>query len=77
MKSIDDNIKLSQSERLDILKLAKGGSWYDGWKPYCMMCSYNGRMETENYGFKCPKCKNMIGFDLKRVKESPLNMIDL
>lgn len=55
------------------LKEAKGGTWYDGWRPYCMMCNRSDRMVSEPYGFKCPQCGNMIGFNLKRLKESPLN----
>jgi tRNA(Ile2) C34 agmatinyltransferase TiaS len=67
------NESLTEQERLRILKEAKGGSWYDGWKPYCMVCNYTGRMDSRNYGFRCPKCENMIGFNLERLKESPLN----
>ena len=44
-----------------------------GWRPYCMMCNRSDRMVSEPYGFKCPQCGNMIGFNLKRLKESPLN----
>lgn len=47
--------------------------WKDGWRPYCMMCNRSDRMVSEPYGFKCPQCGNMIGFNLKRLKESPLN----
>lgn len=43
------------------------------WRPYCMMCNRSDRMVSEPYGFKCPQCGNMIGFNLKRLKESPLN----
>jgi hypothetical protein len=74
MKSIKDNEALSKEERLHQVKLAKGGSWYDGWKPYCLNCSSNSRMEETTYGFKCSSCKNIIGWDLIRLKESPLNM---
>lgn len=37
------------------------------------MCSYNGRMISTDYGFRCPSCGNMIGFNLTRLQESPLN----
>ena len=66
--------RLSSEQKLETLKLAKGGTWYDGWKPYCLMCSYGGRMDERKFGFQCPKCKNMIGWDLTRLKESPLNV---
>lgn len=42
-------------------------------RPYCMMCNRSDRMVSEPYGFRCPQCGNMIGFNLKRLKESPLN----
>lgn len=73
METVKDNINLSEEEKLRRLKEAKDGIWYDGWKPYCMMCSYNGRMDSMQYGFKCPSCGNMIGFNLTRLRESPLN----
>ncbi len=73
MKTIQDNINLTAEEKLCQLKEAKGCTWYDGWKPYCLMCNYSGRMDSREYGFQCPKCKNMVGFDLTRLKESPLN----
>lgn len=71
--TITNHTALSDSERLEMLKKAKGGTWYDGWHPYCGMCSYNGRMIGRDYGFQCPKCGNMIGWNLMRLKESPLN----
>ena len=73
MESVQENINLSDEEKLKRLKEANGGTWYDGWKPYCCTCSYNGRMISTDYGFKCPSCGNMIGFNLTRLKESPLN----
>lgn len=73
METIQENIKLSQEEKLRRLKEAKDGTWYDGWKPFCMMCSYNDRMISTDYGFRCPSCGNMIGFNLTRLQESPLN----
>lgn len=73
METVQDNISLSEEEKLERLKTAKGGNWYEGWKPYCMMCSYNGRMNEQPYGFRCPNCGNMIGFNLTRLQESPLN----
>lgn len=73
METIQDNVTLSEEEKLRRVKEAKGETWYEDWKPYCMMCSYNGRMEKQNYGFRCPSCGNMIGFNLTRLQESPLN----
>ena len=78
MKTIQDNIKLSQEERLKLLKDAKGSPWYDGWKPYCCVPNCTSRLnrmvETE-YGFRCSYCGNMIGWDLGRLQESPLNKL--
>ncbi len=59
--------------KLEILKEAKMGSWYDDWKPYCGTCSTMSRMIQHNYGFKCSCCGNMIGWDLNRLHDSPLN----
>jgi len=73
VETVQDNIALSSEEKLLRLKEAKGGTWYDGWKPYCVMCSYNCRMDPMPCGFKCPSCGNMIGFNLTRLQESPLN----
>jgi hypothetical protein len=73
MKTVAQMEALSSNEKLVMLKEAKSGTWYDGWKPYCMMCSTMQRMAEKNYGFECTKCKNMIGFDLTRLAESPLN----
>ncbi len=64
---------LEESERLRLLKAAKGGTWYDGWQPYCGMCSTMQRMERKPYGFRCGSCRNMIAWDLTRLVESPLN----
>lgn len=75
METINENINLSKEEKLVRLKKAKGGTWYDDWKPYCMNCSYGGRMVQTDYGFRCPKCTNMIGWDLTRLLESPLNKL--
>lgn len=71
METLKQNIDLPEKEKLRRLKEAKGGTWYDGWRPYCMMCNRSDRMVSEPYGFKCPQCGNMIGFNLKRLKESP------
>jgi hypothetical protein len=82
MKSIADIVVLSEKEKLSQLKKAKGGTWYDGWVPYCIVmidgkytdCS-SPRMKPMPYGFKCPDCGNMIGYDLIRLIESPLNKL--
>lgn len=78
MKTIAENEALSPEERLAQTKEAKGGTWYDGWKPFCMAfptskaCT-SPRMKHESYGFSCPDCGNLIGFDCTRLEESPLN----
>ncbi len=68
---------LSIDAQLKTLKEAKGGTWYDGWKPYCLvdtcMDSRLTRMCPMPYGFRCSFCGNMIGFDLIRLVESSLN----
>lgn len=73
METVAENESLSEAEKLERLKLAKGGSWYDGWKPYCMPCPGLHRMSPKPYGFECQRCGNMIGFNLTRLRESPLN----
>lgn len=73
LETIEENLKLSEEEKLSRLKKAKGGTWYDGWRPYCLNCSTSERMVATNYGFKCLCCGNLIGFNLTRLKESPLN----
>ena len=68
-----ESSELSPETKIEILKGSKPGTWYDGWQPYCMMCSTMARMDKKDYGFKCSFCENMIGFDLYRLAESPLN----
>ncbi len=81
MKTVNDNQNLSAAEQLESTKLAKGGTWYDDdWRPYCAQTQTTChsrliRMQKMPYGFKCNYCGNMIGFDLTRLKESPLNYI--
>lgn len=72
------NIGLLESERLSILKKAKGGSWYDGWRPYHIIwksekesgCSSPRMLPTE-YGFICPDCGkgSEIGFNLEPITD--------
>jgi hypothetical protein len=66
--SIPDEIKSA------MLVLGKGGTWYDGWQPYCLTCSTTHRTHRHPYGFRCGSCGNMIGFDLVRLADSPLNL---
>jgi predicted RNA-binding Zn-ribbon protein involved in translation (DUF1610 family) len=73
METIRENEELNEKEKYQRLKKAKGSTWYDGWKPYCLNCSSILRMEQKSYGFQCSKCDNIIGWNLKRLKESPLN----
>lgn len=74
MKTKAFNIGLSKADRLIILKEAKETTWYDNWKPYCLVCDCYDRMEQHEYGFECLSCRNMIGWDLTRLVESPLNL---
>lgn len=73
METMQDNLSLSEEEKLRRVKEAKGGTWDDGWRPYCLMCDFGGRMDQYPYGFRCPKCGNLIGWNLTRLQESPLN----
>lgn len=75
METIKENENLSEEEKLDRLKNAKCGDLFDGWTPYCMMCDSSPRMISMNYGFVCTDCGNMIGFNLTRLVESPLNNV--
>lgn len=73
LETIEENRKLSETEKLNRLKKVKGGTWYDGWRPYCLNCSSSDRMQQTDFGFRCPCCGNLIGFNLTRLQESPLN----
>lgn len=75
METVEFNRNLPQDEKLQRLKDAKGGTWYDGWSPYCLNCSTVNRMEAKDYGFCCRNCNNMIGFNLQRLVESPTNRL--
>lgn len=65
METIEENRNLSEDEKLRRLKIAKGGTWYD--------CQKSPRMIAKDFGFECPNCGNLIGFNLTRLQESPLN----
>lgn len=71
----DESAALPEETKLQTLKESKGSPWYDGWTPYCLVpaCRGLGRMERRPYGFECPGCGNLIGFDLVRLDDSPLN----
>lgn len=73
--SSEESAALPEGIKLKTLKEAKPGTWYDGWTPYCtqQFCRTNPRMINKPYGFKCPDCGNMIGFNLLRLTDSPLN----
>lgn len=73
MISIEESAALPDDVKLTMLKKAKIGTWKEGWRPYCLCCSTNLRMNETNYGFCCLSCGNMIGWDLQRLLESPLN----
>ena len=75
METKAENEALTDAEKLERLKKAKLGTWYDGWQPYCLMCDTMARMTKMSYGFQCGKCGNMIGWNLTRLAESPLNKI--
>jgi hypothetical protein len=68
-----ESAALPEEQKWELVKSAKGGTWYDGWIPYCMLCNGLIRMPQRDYGFECPQCKNMIGWDLMRLADSPLN----
>lgn len=77
METVEYNRNLPEEEKLRLLKEAKGGTWYDGWVPYCVRegCGVSPRMVKKDYGFECPSCKNMIGWNLQRLIESPTNIV--
>lgn len=76
LNTVGHQSALSDYDKMSILRQAKGGTWYDGWQPYCGTCSTVARMQTQPYGFQCSYCGNMIGFNLVRLKESPLNLLN-
>lgn len=73
LETVKENEQLSIEEKMRRVKEAKGGTWYNNWKPYCCACSYSDKMIPMPYGFRCPECGNMIGWNLTRLQESPLN----
>lgn len=76
LETAAENEALSEIEKLKRLKEAKSGTWYDdNWRPYCLMCNTMSRMSRRKYGFRCECCGNMIGWNLTRLKDSPLNTI--
>ena len=79
---------LSPEQKYEAVKNAKldmGCTWSDehdkNYTPYCgsSICSTSSergcmpRMKHMPYGFKCGFCNNMLGFDMVRLEESPLN----
>lgn len=70
-----ESAAINEDVKLSMLKDAKMGSWYDNWKPYCCTCNTMHRMIQHDYGFKCTECDNMIGWDLCRLIDSPLNKV--
>lgn len=73
LMSSTESAGLAEDMKLALLKTAKLGTWYDDWRPYCMMCSTMSRMTKHPYGFRCKSCGNMIGWNLMRLSDSPLN----
>ena len=74
LETVEYNQSLSPEEKLRRRKEAKGGTWYDdNYTPYCMCCKQMPRMISRDYGFECPNCGNMIGHNMNRLAESPLN----
>ncbi len=69
--SSEESALLPEEEKLRLLEEAKPGTWYDGWQPFCMKCSTMARMTKQPYGFQCHYCKNMIGWNLFRLTDSP------
>ena len=68
-----ESAALPREQQIATLKEAKGGTWYDDWAPYCMVCTSMARMGERDYGFECRCCRNQIGWDLCRLTDSPLN----
>ncbi len=76
MSTVEAMSLIEPETALQMAKDAKGGTWYsDTYTPYCgaRECSVMPRTIKEAYGYRCPSCRNMIGHDYKRLKESPLN----
>ena len=71
--TIAESEALPDETKVAMLRQAKPGTWYEGWKPYCCMCNSMARMQQHDYGFRCGNCNNLIGWDLTRLVESPLN----
>lgn len=69
----EQSAQLPIETRSAMLKMAKGGTWYEGWRPYCTQCNTMARMTEHPYGFSCVFCKNKIGWNLVRLIDSPLS----
>lgn len=72
-----NNLKLSDDLKLFLRIQANTGTWYkDSYTPYCeqreIKCS-GPIMILNDWGYKCPECKNEISFCGIRLNESPLN----
>lgn len=78
LKTCDDMRALSKETQDEMTKAACSGTWHPAWRPYCLQVQVPCdagllRMDRTDYGFRCRRCGNIIGFDLKRLRESPLN----
>ena len=71
------NVILNDDVKLFLRIHTHKGTWYsDDYVPYCgqmqIKCS-SPRMQLNDYGYKCPECKNEISFSGVRLTDSPLN----
>lgn len=68
----------AMTEKERIAAIEKENPSVDGktWLPYCCASHCDSgldRMRKRNYGFECGYCRNKIGWNMYRLKESPLN----
>ena len=66
-RRFEKNRNLSEDEKLRRLKIAKGGTWYE--------------CQKSDFGFECPNCGNLIGFNQTYIRMSgfilPVLMMNL
>jgi hypothetical protein len=85
MNTVAFNTALSDEEKISRMNAAMSHCSPKDltYSPYCIMMKgeqYSNctspRMTKQPYGWKCPDCGNMIGFNMERLEESPFNNPD-
>jgi|GEM_PF-5463114 len=76
------NTALSDQQKIEDIQNSCGKDKDLTYTPFCFAriikrwACKSPRMISKPYGFKCPECGNMLGFNSERLVESPLNKIN-